>query len=267
MWGSDDMLFHDAYLRRTPWELAFATAEGAEALPEAVRDEAARRGLEPSDPHAFLTLECVTRFVRDVRGPDAGGAALVQYGRLVYHAVHFSDPGRRVLLVSTGLARELTSGSWTGPAPTLPGASGYVQLPRHLFWLGSAGQGAAEPVDGWFWTTSVTGDLHVLVIAGLREDRGGFVAVPVPEAPWTDAAEWSLARVRPDGGDFRSTLPGGELGELCSIEMAGEVLKLTARLFGYLAVEGEPSIAEAVAPDADENGPPRSALSYVKVEP
>jgi len=262
------MLFHDAYLRRTPWELAFAAAEGAEALPAAVRSEATRRGVETTDPHAFLTLECVTRFVRDVRGPAVQGAALVEYGRLVYHAVHFADPGRSVLLVPTGVARALTSANWTGPAPRLPAPSGYVQLPRHLFWIRPRGEGGvAEPVDGWFWTASLTGDLHVLVIAGLREDRDGIVAVPVPEAPWAHAAEWSRARVRPDGGDFRSTLPGGELGELCSLDLAGEVLKLTARLFGRLAVEEEPSMRETVAPDADENGPPRSALSYVRVEP
>lgn len=261
------MLFHDAYLRRTPWELAFATAEGAKALPEAVRREAAERGVEPTDPHAFLTLECVTRFVRDVRGPDVQRVALVEYGRLVYHAVHFSDPGRSVLLAATGVARELASAEWTGPAPDLPAASGYVQLPRHLFWIRPEGQGPAEPVDGWFWTAAATGDLHVLVIAGLREDRGGFVAVPVPEAPWADAAAWSRARVRPDGGDFGSTLPGGELGELYSIEMAGEVLKLTARLFGRVTAEEEPAMRGAAASDAEEDGPPRSELSYVRVEP
>lgn len=268
------MSFHDAYLRRTPFELAFAGAEGAFGLPSEVSREAEARGLDPTDRHAFLRLETVTSFVRGVRSSDEGGAALVEYGTLAYHATHFARAERRVLLLSTEAARALTAAGWSGPGPVVPAESGYVQVPRHLFWVRPGRGDTAEAVDGWFWTRSSEGTLHVLVIAGVREDRPGFAVVPVPEAPWSEAPAWVDAVVRPGGDDFAPTLPGGELGGLYSIEAAGEVLKLTARLFARVAAgagtEERAASHDVHGPDPREGdagraGPPRSALPYTRV--
>jgi len=261
------VLFHDAYLRRTPWELAFATAEGMDALPDAVRQEAHARGVDPRDAGSFLTLDCVTAFARAFRGPEAESSAWIEYGMLVYHAVHFMRPERSIVLVPTAVARELTAAPGPSGTPGLPAPAGYVQLPRHFFWIRPSAGRVAEPVDGWFWTADTAGNLHIMMIAGLREDRGGFVVVPVPEAPWAEAAEWSTAQVRPDGEDFRSTLPGGELGGICSIEMSGEALKLTARIFSRLAEPRGRLTQRGPSPEPEDEGPLRSALSYVRLEP
>ncbi len=151
--------------------------------------------------------------------------------------------GRPVHLVDVHVARFLVGGPPTAEAvgdPPTP--AGYAQLPRHLFWVGGGGgDDAAEPVDGFFWTVSGDGTLHLLLATGIREGRPGLGVVPLPEAPWAEADTWMAASVREAGDDFATTLPGGELEGLYSLTAAGEVLKLAARLFAY-----ERAVPEAV---------------------
>jgi hypothetical protein len=62
-------------------------------------------------------------------------------------------------------------------------------------------------------------------------ERSGFSVLPVPPIPLADARRWLTERGRDpgQGPDFESTLPGGDLGRLYSVETSGELLKLLAR--------------------------------------
>lgn len=65
------MTLHDEYARLTPFELAFPDGERLRALGVEVDEEAAARGVDATDPHAFLTLGAVGAVVRRLRGADA----------------------------------------------------------------------------------------------------------------------------------------------------------------------------------------------------
>jgi hypothetical protein len=221
------MSFHDAYLRRTPFDVAFpgAAQEGGASLPEA--------------------------------------ASLREYGVLAFHLLPFVRAGCTVLLVDTALCRALV-GSWNGRgAPAPPGPAGYVQLPRHLFWAQAVREAAPEPVDGFFWTVSTGEVLHLLVVAGVRDGRAGLSVVPVAEAPLADASGWLDAAAREEGTDFATTLPGGELQGLYSLTAAGEVLKLAARLFAHISATPGAELAGAPGPEGASPAPSR--LAYRRV--
>ena len=221
------MSFHDAYLRLTPFELAF---------PDLGPAGEARH--EPTAP------------LRD-------------YGALAFHAIPFQRAGSPALLVDTPLCRAL-AGEWKGGgAAGPPGPAGYVQLPRNLFWAQPGGAAPPEPVDGFFWTVSVADVLHVLLVTGMWDGRPGLSVVPVAEAPLADAGTWLDAIVREDGPDFATTLPGGELQGLYSFTAAGEILKLAARLFAHLA--GTPGAALPGERGPDGASPAPSSLSYRRV--
>jgi len=255
---------HDQYARLTPFELAFPEPDRLEPLAREIADEAAGRGVDHTEPHAFLTLGSVAAFVRELRSPQASPEAVRQYATLVFHAVRFHEGGRRLYVLATAAARHLVEGAPDGEAAA-PAAAGYLQLPQHLFWFQEPGDEVApESIDGMFWATSGAGMLHVLAITGVRPDRPGFGALPLPEAPVSDASVWIHADAREGSEDFASALPGRELDRLYSVETAGELLKLLARFFAYLdAVPHASHPAPAAAGAAD--GPPPSALGFTRV--
>lgn len=254
------MALHDAYARLTPFELAFP--DGGERLVSAVHEELGE-GDDPGDVRTFLTLRAVGAFLEETRAGDTGVEAVHPFGMLAYHAFHFVRAERPLLLVAEGLARSLVRDVGSGGEPRLPAEAGYVQLPRHLFWM-PGGAGVPESVDGFFWTRSRDGLLHLLLAMGMRRDRAGLGVAPVPDAPWSDAREWTAARIRREGEDFSSTLPGGEIEDLYSFEAAGEVLKLMARLAAYLHETPAASIEKTPA-DAPPEGPPASRLPYREI--
>ncbi len=246
------MTTRDAHARITPYELGFPGREFAERWFSAIGEEVAAREVDPSDPGAFLLLGEVGRMVRELQGEDRGPDALRRFGALVYHGYHFHDAGEPLLLLETPAARYLVDGSaeaegsgahppsgssgtpglpaWTGE---LPEPAGYLQLPRHLFWVHSEGEGVPEPLDGFFWTRAGDAGLALTAIAGIRGDRPGFSILPLPPVPLKDAGRWVTERIRSDGADFATTLPGGELDRLYSLLTTGELLKLAALVFAY----------------------------------
>lgn len=234
------MLPHDAYARRTPYEMAFPDDGRAEALISTLLEEAEARGVDVGDLSAFEMLSQAGAFVHELQGPEAPPEAIHDYLALLYHAFHFARAGRPVHLVDTAAARHLVGGAPAGAAPEAPQPAGYVQLPRHLFWVDK------EPVDGFFWTLDTEDRMHLLLATGMRDDRPGVAVVSVPGAPFGEAQRWLVAEVRGDGTDFATTLPGGEIEGLYSLTAAGEALKLVARIFAY----------EHVAPDAVRAYPP-----------
>jgi len=222
-----------------------------------IAEEARGRGADPGQPSAFITMGAVGAFIRDLQGSDAPPEAIHQYGALVFHAVHFREAGSPVYLLGTHAARYLVGGPPSG-APEPPNPSGYLQLPQHLFWTAGAEEWPPESIDGLFWTISSTGLLHVLLVTGVRPDRPGFGAVPVAEAPVSDAYSWMETEVRTAGGDFSSTMPGGELDGLCTVESSGEILKLLARFFAY--VTAVPAALVRCEPATGTDGGPNASL-------
>jgi hypothetical protein len=185
---------------------------------------------------------------------------------LLYHAVRVARAGARPLLVTETTARALVDAGEHVVSLEAPAPAGYAQLPRNLFWIQATPTDVAEPVDGLFWSLGEQGLLHILVVVGMRDDRPGVAVVPIPEAPWADAPSWLDAHIRPEGTDFTTTLPGGELDVLYSFLAAGEVLKLTARLFAR--VQARPDTVVDGSPGSTHRegaGPIPSALPYRRI--
>lgn len=291
------MSFHDAYARTTPLEMAFPDEAAARAALARIADEAEARGADTGDLGAFAMLVSVTSVLRDLGGPGASQEAILQHASLLFHAYHALRAGTPVQLVSTRAARLLTEdaaweqgpvvegglpGAPGGAFPLPPAPAGYVQLPRHLFWIHPEASGPAEAVDGFFWTWAQAGsagvdegggegNLHLLLASGIHEGRPGLTVAPLPAAPVAEAGAWITARCRSAGEDFANTLPGGELGALLAFTTAGEVFKLAARLFAHLA-----RTPGAATPGLADEGPGRlprdaspapSRLAWVRVGP
>ncbi|TVP76023.1 MAG: hypothetical protein EA352_06645 [Gemmatimonadales bacterium] len=233
----------DDLVRTTPFEVGVPGGDFAEEEFRAIEEEVESRGADPRDPAGFLLLGQVGRLVRELRGEESGAEALHSFGAFLFHAWHFQRAGRPLYLLETQATRYLVE---SNPVPrewdrSLPHDAGYLQLPRHLFWTRPDPEGPAEALDGIFWVrtggaASGGGDnLSLLLVAGMRRDRDGFSVVPLPPVPMADAPTWLEMTAREEGPDFESTLPGGELERLYSLETTGEVLKLVARALGYMA--------------------------------
>jgi hypothetical protein len=265
------MSLHDQYARLTPFEIAFPDRTVLAALSDRVAHETGDRA-DDTLLEAFITTAAVGELVRRLQGPEVPPEASYPFAALLYQCVHFLRAGSPLYLVSTGAVRRLIRPDAAGElAPGQPSAvvqppapAGYVQLPQHLVWTvaGSSGRGTPESLDGIFWTVSGSGALNALSVTGLLPDRPGFGALPLPAAPLADAGAWLEARIRGSGDDFASRLPGGELDDLYSVEAAGEVLKLLARLFVF--VQAEPGRLEEREPDP-AGAPHPSALRYTRV--
>ena len=259
------MSFHDSYVRTTPFELAFPDPQMAHELWAAIEDESEAHGADLRDRQAFVMLGSVGAFLRRLQGPDAPPESIHQYGALVYHSYHFARSGHRPHLLSTAVSRVLALPGGPFSVPESPEGVGYAQFPRHLFWVRPAPDAPAEPVDGFFWTLSGSGVLQVLLAVGMRDDRPGLAVVPVPEAPWADAPKWVEGQVRESGPDFESTLPGGELDELYSFEIAGEALKFVARFLSYLASSPQ-AVVDQEPGSAGPDGPRPSIHPFARVD-
>lgn len=246
--------------RTDPYAHVFGVESLDERLFPPIHAEAEARGLPLHDPDRFLFLSSVEGVLRSIAGDGpaadgptqaagAGGpgavssaeqkAALQHYGRLLYHAFLFwRDRGRRVELsedVVRGLVESAPSvGDWELRPP---GPTGYLRLPRNLFWTAPGPGLPPEPADGFFWVfANPRGEaarLHLLLVLGVRPDRPGFSVVPATGI-LGDEPHWAEVTGREDGEDFRTALPGGEIGRLYSIETAAELLKLATRAFRHL---------------------------------
>jgi hypothetical protein len=256
------MPLHDAYARVTPYEVAFPDPARLDALAAAVDEEGKQRGADPAELDRFLALTAVGDFLAELHGEEIPRVALLEHGTLAFQVLHFRRAGTPVLLLSAQAVRHIVAAP-AGGLPQPPSAAGYLQLPQHLFWV-SGERTAPESVDGAFWTVAARERLHVLPVTGMRPDRPGFGTLTVPDAPLAHAADWLHATGREGGGDFESDLPGAQLDRLYAIRSVGEILKLMARSFAYVAerpgTPGRPP--EVIAAGA----PPPSRLPFVRVD-
>jgi len=245
--------------RPTPFDLGIPGGDFARSRFEAIRTEAAQRGAELREMASFPLLGEVGLTLRELQGEERSGETLWSFSSFLFHALHFEGAGGRVISLSPDGARSLvrpidaTSPSeerpWRSWSGGLPSPAGYLQLPERLFWgeggpgpeEGSereSGAGIPEPVDGLFWTEGARRDLHLLLVSGIRPDRPGFSILEIPAVPLSDAPLWAEMEGREGGGDFTSTLPGGELAQLHTLRTGAEVVKLFARAMGGVEAGG-----------------------------
>jgi hypothetical protein len=239
----------DSQDRQDPYALVFGAEGMDDRLFPPIEAEAETRGQPLRDPDRFLFLTSVGKLLQAIAGAEpyqpgedpspARKEAVRQYGRLLFHAFHHWRSGKRTVSLEEDRLRWLldevtTVGDWRLRPPS---PAGYLRLPRNLVWAAPAPNLQPEPADGFFWAWFRPDDgpeaLHVLLALGVRPDRPGFSVVH-STGVLDREAHWAEVEGRPDGEDFETTLPGGELDHLYSIESAAELLKLASRAFWEL---------------------------------
>jgi hypothetical protein len=247
----------DPAARSTPYDLVFGVEAIDDRLFPPIGEEAEARGHPLDDPDRFLFLTSVGRLLQAIVGageeqegaatPGGGsGEALKQHGRLLFHAFHFWRGGKPVVDLDEQRLRalldgEVVVGDWT---LTAPAPAGYLRLPRNLVWAAPAAALRPEPADGFFWAFDVAATdpsdsgtaraappaLHLLMVLGVRPDRPGF-SVVTATGVLDREQHWADVDAREGSRDFATTLPGGELDRLYSIESTAELLKLASLCF------------------------------------
>lgn len=280
------MAIHDAYARLTPYELLFPEPEFPDRRFPAIGDEAVERGVDAANPAAFVMLGAVQGMLGDLREEGADPGAAHDHGGVLYFAYQMWRMGAGVVLAHQKTVRALLGESadvvnerdkslWE---KEIGGRAGYIQLPQHLVWFEGTRNTAPESVDGVFWHGDHLGTIHLALVAGMRNDRPGYLFVPVPPQPLGSLPGWASGPAREGGRDFETSLPGADLDQLLGIRTPAEVFKLAALLLGRLAREdpaGRLSASEGdhpgaatqtPAPDVDQPGtgadappPPASA--------
>lgn len=231
---------HDSYLRLTPLERLLPGEDFATRHFGEIRSEAEERMISLMEPGAFAMLDAVGRAVDDLRRTEDGADQRHQHALLLFHAFHMLDSEQPTHeLVSTGVARMLVeAGSEGATGDGFLAASGassrYIQLPQHLFWVRENPEDRPVSLDGFFCTADGT-TVTILGVMGVTGPGQGFSILALPPLPVADAPIWLSEAMRPDGEDFRSTMPGAELEGLYELTNAGEVLKLVARLDRFRA--------------------------------
>lgn len=260
------MPVHDAYARVTPFELLLPEEGFADERFPLIQEEAEERKADLADPQGFVMLSQVGSVLREIRGEDDPPQLIQQYGTLLFHSFHFWREGHPFYQMETGAVRYLVE---TGPGEgewvaSIPGPAGYVQLPQHLFWVPGGEDTPPESLDGFFWSAPDGENLSVLIGMGLRKDRPGLSVVPLPTLPLSAAGEWAALKIRPEGKDFQSSLPGSEVEGLFGVEAGAEAVKLAMRVFWYL--DSFPAcVAEGVGGEAGPDGPRPSALGSRRI--
>ncbi len=243
------MPLHDAYARLTPYERLLPSPEFPARRFAAIEAEAERRGVRLDDPAAFALLEAAAEALEEWTEGSSELDTLAQYALLLFHAYHQHAAGAPVYLFEAPAVRHLLEADPADKADPAeqadaveevdsgsPLGSLYLQLPQHMVWARLDIDDPPLSIDGMFCTVTGDGRFHLLPVGGLHGDGPGFTVLPVPSAPLADEATWRTARMRPDGGDFRSSMPGAELEGLYEVTTAGEALQLAARAMQYLRV-------------------------------
>jgi len=271
---------HDAYARLTPYELLLPEPDFADRRFPAIGDEAVQQGVDTGNPAAFVMLGAVQGALAELREEDAPPESVHDHGSILYFVYNLWRSAGVVVLAQQKTLRALLSGDAGTPSPgpkslwinELAGRAGYIQLPQHLVWIEEARNGPPESVDGFFWFGDAHHACHLALVAGMRGDRPGFAVVPVPPQPLDALPGWATGPAREGGGDFETSLPGGELDGLIGIRTPAEVFKLAALLLRRLVLErpgDHASPARAPEPSRAHNdspvsaGPTPSALPYV----
>lgn len=272
------MALHDAYARRTPYELFLPDEDFADEHFPGIVEELDERAGSASDPTRFVMLMRAGEVLQRLKGPEDDPERIRQHGALLFHAFHFWRSERPLFLLTEESARRVVEAARAGRLPPgtkgasaddvdapslLPAEAGYLQLPRHLFWGRVGPEETPESVDGLFWTVR-DGMVVVLAALGIREGRPGFTVFDLPPAPLEDWRLWIEQPMREEGADFASALPGAELDELYEVRAPGELLELLILAFRDPA--GSAESWPGPPPGAgDDDAPVPSALPFTRL--
>jgi hypothetical protein len=239
----------------SPYQLVFGAQAMDDTLFPPIAAEAEARDNPLHDPDRFLFLSSVGHLLNAIVGtPTDGddgddgeggraGEAFRQHGRLVYHAFHFWREGKHEIELDQETVRRVLDQEVVADDRALspPAAAGYLRLPRNLVWASPEPGARPEPADGIFWVLEPRDAdgpaLHLLLALGVRADRPGF-SVVTATGVGESAPHWANVDARPGDVDFTTTLPGGELDRLYSVETTAELLKLASRCFLALDAHG-----------------------------
>lgn len=225
----------DPGARLSPFALAmgpFATDRLGE-----VHRALAEAEVDAFDRDAWALSRAGAELLHDLR-PEAGlGDAAAGFVALAHAAFLFWQQGQHVVTLSRPELDGLAGGDHVGP----PSAGGprayYLQLPPRRVWGTPLVGAAPEPLDGWFALTG-PGQLALVAVFGLLPGRPGFT-VSLAEGP----PPGPLARE--DGSAlFASTLEGGEVAGLWSIQGPAELLELGWRVHRLVENRGGPGHSE-----------------------
>ena len=260
------MPVHDAYARRTPYELSFPDLDVARGHFSAIRNEADAHGVDTADPALFVLLAATGQALREIRGADDDRGLIHQYGLLIYHTFHFFEAGERLYFLRSRVLRRLIEdepvpGSWS---LVLDPGAGYVQLPQHLVWVRPETGSLPESLDGFFWARSRAARFALLLTLGMRADRPGLSVIPLSDLPVAEAWNWAGMDMRVGGCDFSSTLPGSQMEGLYELRSSGEALKLAARVLRWLEAVIDVGLVKTTA--TPNEGPQASALPYRMID-
>lgn len=272
------MPIHASYLRSTPYESLFPDREARDAVLARIGAEIEQRGEGADDPGAFALLTRTRQALgelRDPTGEDDGGHT---HAVLLFHAYHLRAAGALHYLPSVPVCRWAAGGSErpeaaaagersdgaAGREPGLPDAV-YVQLPQHLFWVREDPVERPRSLDGFFWTVR-EGFLHLLGVVDFHPEGTALRVLPVPGAPLRDREVWLTERMREEGEDFASEIPGSELEGLHELRTTGELLKLAAWIDRFVAVHPErASLRDPQGAEAPPVAPLPSGLPYTRL--
>lgn len=233
----------------SPYELVFGSAFFEEDRFPGIREEAEARGVDTTAPERFILLGTVGALLQELLPEGAGSDEFSRLGAVVYQGYHFWRFGKRSHKVTEEEARALVEEPVEVKDGELapPSESGYVRLPRHLFWARIEEGATPEAVDGFFWTVAPPAEgapasgwrLELLLPLGLFPGRPGFSTIVVEhEVDGAGGRILGEGPARPEGKDFENILPGGELQGWYGLVTELEVLRLTSRIFTHLAGRG-----------------------------
>lgn len=241
-------------LRTTPLHLLFPDGQIDQSRFDRVLEQARDSDQDVWNPLAVSALPEVGAWVSELRPGSEDPHAVHAYSALVFYGMHVLSKAGTLLVVSEPVGRGLAAAQdpnaadpWPAQPPT---SAGYLQLPHNLFWVQtgveSEVQGeeapSAEPLDGIFWASGPGPEhqrgLWVMMAAGVRPGRPGFSAIALDRIPFGDVKLWADREMRGEGDDFANLLPGGDLAGFLTVATAGEALKLLARAWRQVHVEG-----------------------------
>lgn len=195
-----------------------------------IQREAAGAGLTLDSRLSFLRCEPVRRLLDELRADDPaagdlGGAALEEYGALLYHAYRYWAAGQHSLAISRAEMEALLHAPrpTAPPDPAVPHGACYLQLPEQWMWARISPDAPHEPLDGLFLASEAHDqEIALLAVLGLRPARPGFsqVALSAPAADFRRAA--AAVREPP----FAPVMDGGDRAGVRSVVSEGELLHL-----------------------------------------
>jgi hypothetical protein len=201
-------------------------AEIAERWFGAIRTEATAQHRDPRDRVQFEAIPAVQRALHDIEDPsllESTPMAAAGYLAALFAAFTYWNGGQETVRPTKQSMERLFAAPERWSLAPAEDRDVYVQLPEHWFWSRIGEDAPHEPIDGMFVSANRTrGELSVLAVLGLRNDRDDFSQISVTGA-FAALPHVAGALRRPL---FAPVVDGGEAAGLLSVITTGETLAL-----------------------------------------